>query len=254
MRALTFSPPNLPEQRASAVVLGAGWEDVLRGPLEALGLEVILCPENPLVDPRLSSHADLSFIHTGGNRCLVARPSASDGFISALIDLGLEPEICSGPSGAEYPLDAVLCAAGVGELFFHQPKICHSALLKALKGRFIPVKQGYAKCALCPITDRSVITSDPGIAAAATDAGFEVLLISPGYIKLDGFPYGFIGGAAFRLSPQLIVFTGRLDHHPDKSRIKRFLAQKGMDAVFLTDKPIFDVGSILPFAAPGSPA
>ena len=66
--------------------------------------------------------------------------------------------------------------------------------------------------------------------------------IAPGHIALEGFPYGFIGGAAFKISDDTMAFTGTLDEHPDGERIVGYLAEYGLGSVFLTDKPIFDIG------------
>lgn len=91
--------------------------------------------------------------------------------------------------------------------------------------------------------ESSVITSDGGIAAVAGKAGLNVLRIAPGHILLDGFETGFIGGAAFKLSPGLLAFTGRLDGHPDGERIESFLRARRVEPLYLTDSPVFDVGS-----------
>ena len=70
----------------------------------------------------------------------------------------------------------------------------------------------------------------------------DVLRIRPGYIELIGYDYGFIGGAAFLINDHTLAFTGALDRHPDKDRILDFLAQHGVQPVFLTEVPIFDIG------------
>ena len=73
-----------------------------------------------------------------------------------------------------------------------------------------------------------------------------MLEITPGFVELYGFREGFIGGAAFKLAPDIIAFTGRLTRHPDKALILDFLKKHGVSAVYLTDKPVFDVGSVIP--------
>ena len=73
-----------------------------------------------------------------------------------------------------------------------------------------------------------------------------MLEIAPGHIELEGFEYGFIGGAVFKLSKRELAFTGRLDAHPDYNNIIAFLDARGIAPIYLTDAPAFDVGSILP--------
>ena len=110
----------------------------------------------------------------------------------------------------------------------------------------IACKQGYARCSVCVVDENSIITADRGIAAAARKNGIDVLMIRPGFIALDGFPYGFIGGAAFKIAADILSFTGTLDRHPDKAAIEDFLSAKKIKPVYITHYPIFDIGGALP--------
>lgn len=226
-----------------AVIIGQCYEGALREPLERLGVEVLLCPPNPVPDARLACHADLSLFYMGGKRILVAQQAAEERFLQELSDIGLEPVICGGPKGERYPLDAAMCAAFAGGFVFHNPKISCPELLEWAGDRLVPVRQGYAKCALCSLGD-AAITADPGVASAAESAGLKVLRIAPGYIELAGFDYGFIGGSAACLD-DVVAFTGRLDSHPDGDRIVSFIRGLGKGPLFLTDNKIFDVGSMI---------
>ena len=113
----------------------------------------------------------------------------------------------------------------------------------------VTVAQGYAKCAVCVVNDHSIITADAGVSRAAKNAGLDVLDITAGHVALDGYAYGFIGGAAFKIRNDTLAFTGTLDTHPYKERILRFLADRGQKAVFLTDEPIFDIGGAITLKA-----
>ena len=108
-----------------------------------------------------------------------------------------------------------------------------------------PVKcrQGYSKCAVCVVDSGAIITADRGIAAASKEAGLDVLLISPEGVSLGGFDCGFIGGAAFKISREALAFTGRLDKHPDREAILSFLDRYKVEPLYLTESPIFDIGS-----------
>jgi len=111
---------------------------------------------------------------------------------------------------------------------------------------FVKVRQGYTKCSVCVVDENSAITSDRNIYNALISNGIDTLLISEGYIDLDGYDYGFIGGSCGKISKNEIAFTGRFNKHPDCDRILEFLNARKIDAKFLTDKDIFDIGSILP--------
>ncbi len=107
------------------------------------------------------------------------------------------------------------------------------------------VAQGYTRCAALVVNDQSIITADAGVSRAAKNCNINVLDITPGHIGLQGFPYGFIGGAAFKISDDTMAFTGTLDGHPDGECIVGFLAENGLGSVFLTDRPIFDIGGAI---------
>lgn len=235
--------PNLPEGRVSAVIIGEVYAPLFTPALEAMEIKVIKCPPNPVLDPRLSCHADLSLLHLGGRDILVSRHVADNRFLSELTELGLCPTLTDVPFGPDYPGDAVLCAAIMGERVFHDPRI----LLPELGGReLISVRQGYAKCSICPVTGDSLISSDPGVTKAARAAGLRTLEISPGHIALPGHPNGFIGGAAFKPGPGTLALTGRISLHPDRGRLESFLREQGITPAYLTDAPALDVGSIIP--------
>ena len=74
----------------------------------------------------------------------------------------------------------------------------------------------------------------------------DVLEIEPGHILLPGFDTGFIGGATFKLSAHELAFTGELDGHPDRPAIEAFLEARGVEPVYLTTQPAFDIGSAVP--------
>lgn len=240
-----FEIPNLPEREVRAVIIGEGYSELLLSPLAALGVTALVCPRNPSVDARLASHADLSVCHIGGTRLLLAPYLKNTEFAERLEQLGGELLFSEKRQGSEYPDDAGLCALNIGAAVFHNRSLSDAAIEKNA-AKFIHVSQGYAKCAVCMTDKDSAITADMGIARALENHGIEVLQISPQGVLLEGFSSGFIGGAAFKLSPRELVFTGNLDSHCDKSKIEAFLQKRSIKACFLTKKPVFDIGSAIP--------
>ena len=241
--------PHLPRQ-CSTILYGEKYAEKLRKPLDNLHIRSILVPDNPDIDPRLAGHADLSVLHTGGESVLLA-PYLKGSFIEDwLCSNGaklLFPEIQQHPA---YPEDVQLNLCQIGEHVLYNRKTAADSIVEYLIKKdtlhFINCRQGYTRCVSCVVDAQSLITADRGVAVRASSAGLSVLLISPGHILLDGFPYGFIGGASFKLSAHRMAFTGRLDGHPDHDRILQFLAQREIEAVFLTEEAIFDIGSAIP--------
>ena len=217
--------------------IGEKYRERLEKPLAALGVCAYWLPDNPNVDARLSGHADLMLLDLGGGRVLT--------YLDSLPDIGLEVVKVEG-QGRAYPDDARLCACVVGRFCIHDLRISDPHITGF---ELIQVRQGYARCSTCVVDESSIITSDAGIAKAAARHGIDVLGIRPGYIELEGFDTGFIGGASFKLSPEHLAFTGRLDAHPDRARIEDFLRERGVEPVYLTDMPAFDIGSAVPLTA-----
>lgn len=238
--------PNLPVNRVNCAIIGAKYSSLGKYFLR-LGIAVIHVPDNMDVNPHLSGHADLSVFHTGGNRIIISRSIA--GFEPVLEQYGFDVRLSDKPCSAEYPADAGLNACLLDNRLFHNKKCSDKTLTDFAaenKLAYINVSQGYTKCSVCTVDAKHIITEDKVIHKAAKYCGIDSLLISPGYIRLDGFDYGFIGGASGKISKNTLAFTGTLKHHPDVNRILDYLKMCGVEPLFLTDKPCFDIGSIIP--------
>lgn len=221
------------------LIIGVRYRDRLYKTLNQLGAEVIWMPDNPDVDPRLAGHADLSVFSTENTVIAVK------GIYSYLVNnLTSRAAIIESEKrqGYLYPDDAALCACDTGKYLIYNPKTVDSSILKCARRELIPVNQGYTKCSVCVVSKDAFITSDCAIASKALQVGMDVLLVEPGHIELDGFDYGFIGGATFLINEKLLAFTGTLTAHPDREKILAFLKKHHLEPVFLTDEPIFDIG------------
>jgi hypothetical protein len=108
----------------------------------------------------------------------------------------------------------------------------------------VDVRQGYAKCSIVIVDEDSIITYDKGIERACSAAGMDVLLIRPGYIRLDGYDTGFIGGTSGRIG-DTIFFYGDPDTHPDGDAIRKFILSKGLKISSLKEGELTDIGSII---------
>lgn len=238
--------PNLP-RAASIVLIGEKYAEKLEKQLSLLGYNTVFVPDNPFVDPRLAGHADLSVLHAGGERVYLAPFLKGSSFAARLVSLGADLRYPDIIQGGVYPEDAQLNLRIAGKRVFYSRGRSANEIVEYLtkQGSFelLHSRQGYSGCSTCAVDANSIITSDAGIFRAAADSGMDALMITPGYIELAGFAYGFIGGAAFKLSDTQMGFTGRLDRHPDKRRILDFLASRGIDPVYITDELIFDIGS-----------
>lgn len=107
----------------------------------------------------------------------------------------------------------------------------------------VDVKQGYTRCSTAVIGKNSAITADSTIYNALTKNGIDVLKIDSGSIRLDGYDYGFIGGACTMIDDGTVAFFGDIKTHPNFRKIERFCIIHNVKIINLAeDKPLTDVG------------
>lgn len=241
--------PNLPVC-TDIVIIGEKYCNILQNGVGKLGINILSMPDNPYVDDRLSGHADLSALHLGGNRLLLAPYLKGSSFSRQLEDRGFEIKFASIEQSALYPNDAQMNVCILGDKVIYNPKTGSDAIVKYLtigNGAIqVSSRQGYSRCSVCVVNDNAIITADEGICRSAKAHGIDVLKIMPGYIDLPGFDYGFVGGASFKISDTKLAFTGGLDRHPDAEQIIEFTSLHNVDLVYITDKPAFDIGGAIP--------
>lgn len=241
--------PNLPVC-VDTVIIGEKYCNILQNGVENLNINVLPMPDDPYVDARLSGHADLSVLHLGGNRLLLAPYLKGSEFSQQLGNMGFDLQFADIEQSSLYPGDAQMNVCILGNKVIYNPKTVPDAMVKYLtignRAVQISSRQGYSRCSVCVVNDNAIITADEGICRSAEARGVDVLKIRPGYIDLPGFDYGFIGGASFKISDTKLAFTGRLDRHPDAERIIEFVSLHNVDMVYITDKPAFDIGGVIP--------
>lgn len=152
---------------------------------------------------------------------------------------------CSKPISEAYPSDALYNACYTGKYLIHNLNYTAQEILDFCKDRNIPlihINQGYARCSILPVNPEAVITADKKSADVIRKSGLDVLLIQNGFINLEGFKYGFLGGCC-GIYNNIIYFAGNLNKHPDNEKILSFLEKYGKKAEFLSEE-LIDIGSI----------
>ncbi len=238
--------PNLPEHDVAVAAMSCTYP-FLAEALQKYGVRVLAVPQSGRLSRPVSSHADMICHHLGGNSILVLRGEESFG--SSLNELGFHTFPTEKIPGKEYPSDVLLNAARIGNKVLLHPSYVDPCLLMRLRKQNVTmteVKQGYTKCSCALVAEHAIITSDQGIYRASMQNDFDVLLISPGNIKLEGYPYGFIGGCCGLIGSKTLAFTGSLSNHPDGKNIMKFLSKHKVNTVFLSEGPLIDIGGIVP--------
>lgn len=234
--------PHLPNGRVSRLILGEKYKKVLETPLLEQNITPIWLKSNGFVDRRLSGHCDLMAVHMAKNELSVIENNANDCLDINNIKLNIIPNM----QQPQYPYDASLNFCIVGKHVIFNPKTANIELIDSLGLTKLECKQGYTKCSVCVADENSIITSDNAIANIVLHAGLDVLKISNNIVALDGFEYGFIGGASFKINKTQLAFTGMIEDKTERYRIESFLSERGINPVYLTDRRIFDIGSAIP--------
>ena len=242
-----ISDPNLPRSAVSGIIIGSGCSKLVFE-LKKQGISVLEIPYNTLLPAPVCGHADLSAYYCGNGRLIVS-PTIFRKLEREPLLAGIELIEAEFTPGNEYPADIALNACRIDQRIFCRSDMTDPAVLADARKsglNLIHISQGYARCSICIVDKSHIITSDRGVAAAAATHGIDVLCISPGFFRLPGYDYGFIGGSSFKLGPNKLAFTGYLSGHPDEKRIMKYLEKLNMEPVFLCNEPGFDIGSAIP--------
>lgn len=232
--------PNLPESDVTTVIMSDHKPELVEELQNNFHINVISPKPLKSIDGSERYHADMSVCHLGGNNFVIDENNCDliNAFESEIIKI-------KGIS-AKKPL--------LNVCFLKDKVICNKnktdkAILRFCEESHIGIlhtNQSYAKCSTAVINDNAVITSDNSIYNLCIANQIDVLKISAGFIKLDGYDYGFIGGCCGLLNSRLLAFSGNIRNHIDYDNIKKFAANYHVDIVSLGSKDLYDIGSILP--------
>ena len=219
--------------------------------LESRGFRVLPLPPFSALDPRVASHPDMLILPLHGHLFAHERyyKEASAELCRIAKDASLSLTLTSDEIGKEYPRDVRMNAAVIGNnIIGKKDAVSHEIIDLALRHQmhFENVKQGYAKCSSVVLGDKAMITADRGIAAACRALSLDALEIKSGSVLLDGYDYGFIGGAS-GVYDKTVFFCGDLSLHPDGDNIVAFCQKHGFEAVSLSKEPLYDVGTLFFF-------
>jgi len=245
---MSVANPFVPRYKANLVIVDGRASQEIISNLKKQKLEVVLtCKCNELYEA-ISYHPDI-VMHPINSNTLIVAPNVYDYYSDALSQRGIK--LIKGEKKLErnYPDNIAYNVARVSSYALHSFKYTDEKLKFYLRKeglQFIDVKQGYTKCSTAIINNNAIITSDPSIYKACTKLEVDVLFIRNGYIKLPGLDYGFIGGTTGLISEKKLLFSGKIDDHPDSKQIKYFLEKHDVLPIILSNEKIIDIGSIIP--------
>ena len=221
----------------------------LSGFLRELGKTLIEIKETGCVYSEIADHPDIYVCLI--DESLIASPEQYEHIASQIANVPDIPRLIPGtkPLGMKYPASAVYNAVQAGRFLIHNTGFTDDSILEAagISGlKLINVAQGYANCSIAVVDERSIITSDMGIASVMrkNHPEIDVLTISPGHVRLEGFEYGFLGGTSGRID-DYVIFNGNLEEHPDFFKIREFIESRSLKLKYFREYPLTDIGSII---------
>ena len=209
---------------------------------------VITPPSIDVLPQSMRRHADLGIVIVAPKKA-VCPPESCAYYKDALSPYGFE--IIEGKSniGSHYPKDSAYNVGIVGNKCFLNKSVCDKRLYEILISEgyeIIETQQGYSKCSICPIDEKTFITGDVSIARAGENAGLDVLLISNEGISLPGFSNGFWGGSCGMGGKGELLVNGDIGTLPSGEKIARFLNCRNIKISNLKKGEVLDIGSIIP--------
>jgi len=242
----TFKP-NLPDKRIDSAVVSCSISENIKYELQNRCIKITEVEGKMNCSDAIKHHADLYVIHCGSDKFFYAKNACSlSGELSRNfegVDIAFKSQII------EYPRDVFFNAVFIGGYLVCCEKFINDRVLSYAKKcniDVINVKQGYTKCNICVVNEKSIITEDFGIYKKLAMYGFDVLLLEKKSVMLQGYGYGFIGGASGKISDDELAFYGDIEMHPEYNRIYEFLKKRDVKAVSLSKEPLYDYGSLIP--------
>jgi len=199
------------------------------------------------VQEPVSYHPDI-VMHPINHKTLMVAPNIFEYYYDSLSRLGIKIIKGEKKLDKKYPDDIAYNVGRISNFAIHNLKYTDEKLIYYLKKEnveLVHVEQGYTKCSMAIVDENAIITSDYPIYKKLTRKGIDVLLISPGHIRLDGYDYGFIGGTCGNLSNDTIVFSGKFSKHPDSEKMMKFMEKYNKHIISLDNEELIDVGTII---------
>lgn len=203
--------------------------------------QFLILNQNKNLPDAVASHVDMNLCVIDDVVFLPKETYIADLFL----EYGYKVKIISEKLGSKYPYDVPLNCKCIGQTVILNRKTVSKDILDYCKNthkKIIDVPQGYAACSTLCLKENAFITADKGIYTALTSCGLSPLLIEEGYIEIDEYDYGFIGGASGFYGDTLYFF-GDITEHPDYEKIEEYLNENNIKFRYF-DGPLRDIGGI----------
>lgn len=239
--------PFIPKRRANLAIVDGRIDEEIENNLRKLNLKIIKTIECKEVDESISYHPDL-VMHPVNHNTMVVAPNVFDYYEDKLGNMGIN--LIKGETylNCKYPDNVAYNVGRLSGVAIHNFKHTDPVLKYYLKKEnldFVNINQGYTKCSLAIIGDNIGMTSDYPMYKFLSELNYNILYIEPGQIVLKGQKYGFIGGTIGSICKSKSIISGNINGHSNKEEIIKFFNENNIELIFLSQKKILDIGTII---------
>lgn len=211
--------------------------------MQLLGYKCISIIASDCVSPSICRHADVLYKKLNQNTIIASACQKAN--FALLEKLGYRI-IVNDKLKPGYKTESYLNYIYNDDYIIYNPKTAQKPPFEFLINKQeITVKQGYTGCSTIIVTEKAYITDDEGIYKTLTNNYIDCLLIPKGDIKLEGYDYGFIGGASVKLNKNEIQFFGDFTDKKAKHNVVEFLSKYNITAQFIENMKLTDIGSAI---------
>lgn len=217
--------------------------------LDKLGCQFIATEQNKALYKAVDGHPDLQFASI--DQMLICHQGISHEKYSEIFSRA--KNLIKGETTLRlpYPHHISFNAVITEDLFMHKLENTDSILLKLAeksKRTLVGTRQGYTRCSCAYVGNNAYVTEDRGIAELLISSGKKVFYRKHSNVYLEGFDYGFIGGALSLLhhkGSELLLISGDLSRYHFGYDLKYFLKKEDISFECIGNGLLMDRGSVI---------
>ncbi|MEG1343996.1 MAG: hypothetical protein RSD14_00570 [Clostridia bacterium] len=222
--------------------------------LEKLRYTLICVPKSDNVYEEISSHVDIFMVKVLDD--FILEKSFYSYFSKYHNSVSNKFNIVCGDECvlSKYPLDILYNVCIIGKYAIHNFKYTDKTVVDSIEKHGlskIDISQGYSKCSIALIDDKSCIVTDKKIALILKKIGIDVIYIPVEDVNISlkngGKPSnmsGFIGGAMSRIEDCFVIF-GDKKNIQGFSKIEKYILSKGIKIIDFPGLGLVDYGGIV---------
>ena len=201
----------------------------------------------------VDGHPDLQFFRI--EKKVIAHQGLCKNQMELLSKLGASIILGNSSLSLPYPKNIPYNALLSPDLFMHRldstdPIILNEIqeLKKSKDISLVNVRQGYSRCSCAYVGNNSYITEDIVMTERLLALGKQVFYQKHSNVYLEGFDFGFIGGAISLISihgEELVLISGSLDSYFYGKELKEFLKRRNIRYECIGEGKLMDRGTII---------